>query len=171
MVQRIIAFLLFVILLPFVCVVYLTLFLGLIENPIFSQERIGLNQQKFTIYKFKSMKNGEITTMGKVIRKLGIDELPQLWNIVLGDMHFVGPRPLTQFDIDRLEWNTTSHKVRWSVKPGITGLAQLSNLCDKEVSWNNDIEYINHRSGSLDRKLIMKSILIPIVGKAKQSRQ
>ena len=117
------------------------------------------------------MKNGEITTMGKVIRKLGIDELPQLWNIVLGDMNFVGPRPLTQFDIDRLEWNTTSHKIRWTVKPGITGMAQLSNICDKEVSWNNDLEYINHRSGSLDRKLILKSILIPIVGKAKQSKQ
>ncbi|EMO88374.1 bacterial sugar transferase domain protein [Leptospira noguchii str. 2001034031] len=59
------------------------------------------------------------------MRKTGIDELPQIWNILIGDMRIAGPRPLTQFDVDRLNWNGKFYEIRWSVLPGITGLSQL----------------------------------------------
>lgn len=81
-------------------------------------------------------------------------------------MHFVGPRPLTQQDISRLQWDDAEHEPRWSVKPGITGVAQLVNVCDARVSWECDQHYLKHRSMLLDLKLIGQSLLVPIVGKS-----
>ncbi|MFT5777276.1 MAG: lipopolysaccharide/colanic/teichoic acid biosynthesis glycosyltransferase [Crocinitomicaceae bacterium] len=163
--QRVFAFLLVVLISPL-----LLLTLGLIwiierENPIFIQQRIGYNKQPFSIYKVRTMKAGRITLLGKVLRKTGIDEIPQLINIIKGEMKFVGPRPLTEADILRLHWNDDAHKRRWTVKPGITGLAQLINVCDATVSWNNDITYIDQVSVRLDLRIIWHSILIPFVGK------
>tara|TARA_B100000497_G_C7553837_1_gene334512 strand:- start:344 stop:706 length:363 start_codon:yes stop_codon:yes gene_type:complete len=112
------------------------------------------------------MKNGRITLLGRIFRKTGIDELPQLINILKGDMNFVGPRPLTKEDIVRLKWDGESQLRRWSVKPGITGMAQLVNVCDANVSWNADMEYISNRSVKLDLKIIWKSMLVPILGKS-----
>lgn len=134
----------------------------------FFQERIGKNQTPFTIYKFKSMKNNKVTFIGKVIRKTGIDEIPQLVNILKGEMSFVGPRPLTKSDIKRLNWTEKEHLFRWSVKPGITGLAQLSSICNAENSLRLDKKYIEEKSISIDLKLFLKSLLIPITGKSKQ---
>lgn len=141
--------------------------LFLFESPFYSQKRVGLNKVEFRLYKFKSMKNGVITLSGKVIRKTGIDEFPQLINIIKGEMNFVGPRPLTNSDIIRLGWDGESKSMRWNVKPGITGLAQLQGVCDKELSIENDMTYIHHQSTSLDLKIIWRSILIPFIGKGK----
>ena len=99
------------------------------------------------------------------LRKSGLDEIPQLYNIIRGDMNFVGPRPLTQFDINRLNWNKPEFSKRWTVKPGITGLAQLSKTCNSSLALKNDIYYIENKSFSLDLKLIVKSLLVPIIGK------
>lgn len=111
------------------------------------------------------MENQKVTFIGKFLRKLGLDEIPQLYNIMKGDMAFVGPRPLTQFDLDRLDWNKQEYAKRWSVKPGITGLAQLSKVCDSKLAMQNDLYYVENKHFLLDLKLITKSMLVPIMGK------
>ncbi len=93
----------------------------------FVQERVGLRRKHFFIIKLGSRKDGHVTRFGRFLRKTGLDELPQLVNILKGDMKFIGPRPLTAGDITRLGWDTAEFDLRWSVKPGITGPAQLSN--------------------------------------------
>ncbi len=113
------------------------------------------------------MYKGKITKIGRVLRKTGIDELPQLFNIVKGEMNFVGPRLLTKADIVRLKWDDALHEIRWSVRPGITGMAQLVNVCDAQVSWDCDMQYVESRSIKTDLQLLWKSILVPFIGKQK----
>lgn len=139
-------------------------------GAFFFQERPGKNERIFKIYKFKSMTderdaNGELlpdiyrlTKLGKILRKTSIDEIPQLWNVLKGDMSFIGPRPLL---IRYLPYYTQQEKIRHSVRPGITGLAQISgrnNLCwDKKLEY--DVEYASNVSFILDSKIIYKTIL------------
>ena len=121
---------------------------------IYSQERPGLHERVFKIYKFRTMtndvnKNGELlsdekrlTPLGKALRSASLDELPELWNILIGDMSVVGPRPLL---VQYLPYYTYEEKQRHSVRPGLTGLAQINgrNL----LEWNDrlrlDVEYVN----------------------------
>lgn len=131
----------------------------------FRQKRIGQFGQAFTIIKFRTMRDGQITGSGKWLRQTGLDELPQLWNILRGDMAFVGPRPLTQEDIGRLGWVTTKHQTRWHCKPGITGLAQLYSGRGKRVSWLLDNYYVKNSGVLLDLKILVTSALIGIMGK------
>lgn len=112
------------------------------------------------------MKDGEVTWHGKIWRRTGVDELPQFFNILKGDMSFVGPRPLLQSDIERLEWDRTYYDQRWELRPGIVGLAQLSPVCNRKMSWFLDRSYIAQQSFGLDMKILASSIFIPIVGKA-----
>lgn len=168
--QRIFALLLVLITSPFILLVLLLVLIFEQDNPVFIQERIGFQKTPFLVYKIRTMKAGRITFIGKILRKTGIDELPQLFNIAMGEMNFVGPRPLTQADIERLQWTREFHNKRWSVKPGITGLAQLVNVCDADVSLKNDFEYIDNRSWQLDLKIIYRSALVPIIGKAKAKK-
>ncbi len=163
--QRICAIFLLLIVSPFLLFIMVLILLIEWKTPIFVQLRIGINKTNFRIYKLRTMKNGKITMLGVLLRKTAIDELPQLINIIKGDMNFVGPRPLTLADITRLNWNKNSHKKRWSVKPGITGMAQLINVCDPKLSWRKDMEYIESRSAKLDRSLLWQSILVPFIGK------
>lgn len=165
--QRLFAFLLILLLMPvFLCT---ALLLALSDGlpVIFTQERIGRHRKPFTIYKFRTMKNGRVTLSGKLLRSTGLDELPQLINIVEGTMSFVGPRPLTTQDIDRLEWNDPSYDIRWQTTPGITGMGQLVAVCDKNVTFSNDAYYVEHRSMRLDLIVLRKSLLIPFIGKAR----
>ncbi len=134
---------------------------------LFLQDRVGKNQKPFVIYKFKSMQNHQVTSIGKVIRKTGLDEIPQLINILKGEMSFVGPRPLTQYDIQRLKWTSKEHEIRWSVNPGITGPAQLSVICNADNSFQLDKNYIKTKSSINDLKLFTRSMLIPFFGKSK----
>ena len=163
--MKIIAIIILILIFPLVIFITVLLFFQSGVNIIFSQQRVGLNQIGFTIYKFKTIENKKITFLGKFLRKSGLDEIPQLFNILKGDMNFVGPRPLTQFDINRLNWNKPEINKRWTVKPGITGLAQLSKTCDSVLTLKNDFYYIDHKSFILDLKLIVKSLLVPIIGK------
>ncbi|EMY13236.1 bacterial sugar transferase [Leptospira weilii str. Ecochallenge] len=135
-------------------------------HPIFFyQERLGLLRRPFRILKFRTMKDGEVTYLGHWLRKTGLDELPQIWNILIGDMGIVGPRPLTQYDVDRLEWNGKLHDVRWSVHPGIAGLSQLYSGMGARVSFCFDRSYLNSKSFIMDVKIVLSTFAINVFGK------
>lgn len=163
--MKIVAVIALIISLPIAFIISIIILLGSGKDVLFKQKRIGLNKTEFVILKFKTMENQKITSIGKIIRRLGLDEIPQLVNIIKGEMAFVGPRPLTGSDIDRLGWNNDDYKKRWSVKPGITGLAQLTNICDSNLAMKNDLFYTENKSFGLDLKTIVRSLLIPILGK------
>jgi len=165
--NRIITFVILIVILPFLILIA-SIILIIDRSPIFFvQERIGKKKKIFKIYKFRTMDNNKITSLGKLLRRTGIDEIPQLINILIGDMNFIGPRPLTTQDINRMEWNTNSHDIRWGVKPGITGLAQLSPICNKRISFFLDKFYVNNHSVILNGKIMYTSILILFLGKRK----
>ena len=163
--MRFLALTILIISIPLFIVLALSIYLKSGSKVIFQQKRVGINKTEFTIYKFRTMEQNKITSLGKLIRKLGLDELPQLWNILKGNMAFVGPRPLTREDIDRLGWNNASYSKRWSVKPGITGKAQLISICDASLSIQNDMWYVENQSFWVDLNILSKSILVPITGK------
>lgn len=165
--QRFIALILVLLLSPFLLLTIVFVWIWDFSPPVFIQERIGFEKEPFFVYKIRTMRDGKITGIGRILRKTGIDELPQLFNIMKGEMNFVGPRPLTKSDILRLGWDGLSHEIRWSIKPGITGFAQLVNVCDAAVSWDCDMKYINNRSPKTDMRILWKSFLVPFVGKSK----
>ena len=166
----IIAFVALILILPIMLLVSLMIVLIDMQSAFFVQERLGKNKVPFKIIKFQTMKNGKITGLGNVLRKTGIDELPQLINILKGQMSFVGPRPLTNEDVTRLGWNEEYYSKRWNLKPGIVGLAQLSPICHKKMSWYLDRHYIQEQNFILDIKILAFSALIPVVGKAKMKK-
>ncbi|MBM9579563.1 sugar transferase [Leptospira sp. 201903070] len=135
------------------------------RSIFFLQERIGLSKKPFRIYKFRTMKNGEITKLGHWLRITGVDELPQIWNIFKGDMGIVGPRPLTRFDIDRLGWNHKYYDIRWTVLPGITGLSQLYAGMGSRISFRFDRSYLKNRNLGLDIRIILLTFVINVFGK------
>lgn len=155
---------------PIVLFASIALWLQLKECPIFVQKRPGLNGKIFSIYKLKTMKslldlNGSLlpdhlrlTSLGKMVRKFSIDELPQLLNVLKGEMSFIGPRPLLP---EYLELYNKKQIERHSVKPGITGWAQVNGR--NTISWTEkfklDVWYANHLSLSLDLKIIYLTIV------------
>ncbi|TCT12861.1 lipopolysaccharide/colanic/teichoic acid biosynthesis glycosyltransferase [Natranaerovirga pectinivora] len=136
---------------------------------IFKQDRPGLNEKIFKMYKFRTMtdekdENGELlpddirlTKFGKVLRATSLDELPELWNIIRGDMSIVGPRPLL---VKYLPLYTIEQKRRHDVRPGLSGLAQVNgrNAIDWEEKFMLDIEYVNNISFIEDWKIIFNTI-------------
>lgn len=137
---------------------------------IFAQDRPGLNENIFRMYKFRSMidtrdENGNLlsdserlTKFGKKLRATSLDELPELWNIIRGDMAIVGPRPLlTQY----LELYNEHQKRRHEVRPGLTGYAQVNgrNYISWEDKFNLDVEYVDSVSFIGDWKIIFKTIV------------
>lgn len=135
-------------------------------RPIFFlQERIGLNRKPFRIVKFRTMKDGEVTNLGSWLRKTGIDELPQIWNVLIGDMSVVGPRPLTQLDVDRLGWDRKFYEIRWSVLPGITGLSQLYSGMGSRVSFCFERSYLNSKNLGLDIGIVFLTFAMNGFGK------
>ena len=150
---------------PILLLISLFIYIESRTGVIFKQVRIGLHKKEFVIYKFKTMENNKVTFIGKFLRKLGLDEIPQLINIIYGQMNFIGPRPLTKFDIDRLGWDEDEFSNRWEVKPGITGVSQLSKVCDASITMQNDLYYVVNCSFVFDLKIIVKTLLIPIIGK------
>ncbi|MGL5964207.1 MAG: sugar transferase, partial [Fusobacteriaceae bacterium] len=155
------------------------------ENPaFFKQKRIGAGGKEFEIMKFRSMRlhnpeehskyagkgDNRITKVGKFIRKTRLDELPQIFNVLKGDMSFVGPRP---------EWNELGrdyekkinmYKVRYAVKPGLTGWAQVmypygANLDDAKKKLEYDIYYIKHQNVILDIIILFKTVKVVLFGK------
>lgn len=141
------------------------------RHPIFfKQDRVGKNKEIFKILKFQTMINEVPTQTGKLLRKTGLDELPQFLNVLKGDMSIVGPRALTSFDIERLGWNDDYHKIRWSLKPGITGFAQIYGGQHRKLSWFWDKRYIMCNSLFIDFKIIVISFLMNIFGKTRVRR-
>ncbi|TGK08272.1 glycosyl transferase [Leptospira selangorensis] len=136
------------------------------SGPIFFlQERIGLGKKVFRIWKFRTLKDGIPTRTGSFLRNTGLDELPQIWNIVKGDMSIVGPRPLTEQDIRRLGWGVESLDRRWSVRPGITGLSQLYSGRGSKYSLCFDLSYLKRRSFILDSKIVILTLVMNLFGK------
>lgn len=132
------------------------------EKPIFSQIRTGKNGKEFRLYKFRSIgKDKKYTKVGKILRKTSLDELPQMFNILIGNMSFVGPRP---WIIDYYEYMNDYQRRRVEVLPGITGLAQVNgrngiSIFDK-IEY--DIKYIENYSFITDMRIIFKTIYVII---------
>jgi sugar transferase EpsL len=136
---------------------------------LFKQERPGLHGKTFFVYKFRSMTdekdadgellpdNVRLTSFGKVIRKLSLDELPQLWNVFKGDMSFVGPRPLL---VEYLPLYNKRQAKRHNVRPGITGWAQVNGR--NTISWKEkfelDVWYVENQSFWLDMKILFMTV-------------
>ena len=157
------------------------------KAPVFySQERVGLDGQAFNIIKFRSMridaeKNGaqmasenddRTTTIGKFIRKYRIDELPQIYNVMRGDMGFVGPRPERPEFVQQLIKNIPYYNERHNVKPGLTGWAQLkypygATEEDSLEKLKYDLYYIKHRSFMLDLLILIRTVEIVLFGKGR----
>ncbi len=137
---------------------------------IFRQKRAGLNKEPFQLLKFQTMVDGVPTRIGRVLRRTGLDELPQFVNVLKGDMSIVGPRALTQFDIERLGWGDAHHARRWMIMPGITGYAQLYGGQHRRTSWFWDRKYIETNSFFTDIGVIIASAFMNILGK-KRVRQ
>lgn len=158
-----------IILSPFFLIIALLVRVKLGSPVIFKQKRPGLNEKIFTMYKFRTMtderdKNGELlsdsfrlTKFGKLLRSTSLDELPELINILKGDMSIIGPRPLL---VDYLSLYNSQQKRRHEVRPGLTGLAQISGR--NAISWEDkldlDIEYVDNITFSADWLIIFKTI-------------
>jgi len=159
-----------------------------VDSPgraIFSQERIGENSEIFTLYKFRSMRadaekncgpvwaseeDPRITKVGKIIRKLRLDELPQLWNVIKGDMSFVGPRPERAYFVERLNKIVPYYNERFAVKPGITGWAQIKypyGASDEDAlgKLKYDLYYIKNMSLIMDLVVILHTVKVVLLGR------
>lgn len=138
---------------------------------IFKQERPGLNEKIFTLYKFRTMTDAKdeqgnllpdeirLTKFGKLLRSTSLDELPELFNILKGDMAIVGPRPLL---VSYLPFYNDNEKHRHDVRPGLTGWAQVNgrNFLGWDYRLEKDIEYVSKVSFLFDIKIIIKTVLI-----------
>lgn len=136
---------------------------------LFRQERPGLNEKIFTLCKFRTMtdardKDGNLlpdkdrlTSFGKLLRATSLDELPEFFNILKGDMSFIGPRPLL---VRYLPYYKEEERVRHSVRPGLTGLAQVNgrNALNWEERFHYDIYYVNHCSFLQDVSIVCKTV-------------
>ena len=150
-------------------------------GPLFAQERLGKDGKPFMMRKFRTMhvdaeKDGaqwsrgeadqRITKVGAFLRKVRLDELPQLWNILKGEMSFVGPRPERQVFYDEFETYIHGFSERLKVKPGLTGLAQINGgyFLRPEEKVRYDVEYIKTRSLWLDVKILLKTVVVVLSG-------
>lgn len=163
------AFLALILLSPIIIITTLLLFVVNKGKPFFFQKRPGKNERIFNIIKFKTMTdkkdaNGNLlsdserlTRIGLMVRKASIDEIPQLFNVLKGDMSIIGPRPLLP---QYLPYYTEEERLRHAVRPGITGLAQVNgrNFLDWDPRLKLDVEYIRTLSLKLDLKILIKTI-------------
>ena len=138
---------------------------------IFHQERPGYREKIFTLCKFRTMTDekdaqGELlpdsvrlTAFGSFLRKTSLDELPELWNIFRGDMSIIGPRPLL---VGYLPYYTQRERLRHTVRPGLTGLAQVSGR--NFIAWDHrlakDVEYVEHLTFLMDLKILWKTVMV-----------
>lgn len=154
-------------------------------TAIFSQERIGLHGKPFFIYKFRSMKmNAEedepllfsqenderLTRIGKTLREHHLDELPQLWNVLKGDMSFVGPRPERKFYIDQIMEHNPDYVKLYQIRPGVTSYATLYNgytdTMEKMLRrLDLDLYYLDHNSLLFDMKILWMTFTSIVFGK------
>ncbi|MDO4332381.1 MAG: sugar transferase [Eubacteriales bacterium] len=138
---------------------------------LFRQKRPGLGERIFTLYKFRTMtdardENGDLlpdkerlTSFGKFLRATSLDELPEFFNILKGDMSFIGPRPLL---VSYLPYYTEEESLRHTVRPGLTGLAQVSgrNFLDWDKRLEKDVEYVKGLSFGMDMKVLFLTVKV-----------
>jgi len=138
---------------------------------LFTQERAGRHMKPFTMYKFRTMRadadpfgesprmaeDARLTPLGRFLRETSLDELPQLWNVLRGDMSLVGPRPLY---MEQARVFTERQRRRLEVRPGITGLAQIQGRGEvpHEEKLEIDVQYVEHMSLTLDLKILAKTV-------------
>lgn len=152
-------------------------------SAIFSQERIGYRGKPFTIYKFRTMSEpekepqlvakssiGQSTKTELFLREHHLDELPQLWNVLKGDMSFVGPRPERRFYIDKIMANDPSYVLIYEMRPGLTSEATLYNgytdtMEKMLIRLHMDTDYLKRRSLALDASIIAKTFISIVSGK------
>ena len=152
---------------------------------IYSQERIGLHGKPFRILKFRSMKtdaekdgsallagdnDSRLTRSGKFLRQHHLDELPQLWNVFVGDMSFVGPRPERKFYIDQIMERNPKYELLYKIRPGVTSYATLYNgytdTMEKMLRrLDFDLEYLHHHSFLFDMKILWRTFISIVFGK------
>lgn len=161
---------------PAILIVGLAIRLFTGKPILFRQERPGLNGQSFTCLKFRTMtnkcgENGQLlcdrdrmTRLGAFLRRSSLDELPQLWNIVRGDLSFVGPRPLLK---EYLPYYTSEERRRHSVRPGLTGWAQVHGRNENEFDerLKMDVWYVDHLSWRLDLRILLATIGLVVTSK------
>jgi lipopolysaccharide/colanic/teichoic acid biosynthesis glycosyltransferase len=149
---------------------------------LFSQRRPGRNDEPFTIYKFRTMiepRPGEsrlhsdgarVTALGALLRKTSIDELPELWNVLRGEMSLVGPRPLL---LEYLPKYTAAQRRRHEVRPGITGWAQVNGRQSIPFSkrLELDVWYVDNRSLGLDLSILLKTVAQAVIGQGQHTGQ
>lgn len=164
------ALLLLIVLSPILLIIAILVRIKLGSPVIFQQWRPGKDEKIFKLYKFRTMtearnKKGKLlpdekrlTKFGKFLRSTSLDELPELLNILKGDMSFIGPRPLA---VQYLPYYNNKEKHRHDVKPGLTGWAQINGR--NNLTWENrfrlDIEYVNHITLDKDTKIILRTII------------
>lgn len=168
--------LMFIGLFPFFLLLFLILAVSFKGSPFFAQERPGKNGKQFWILKFRTMTdavdtNGNLladdkrlTSLGKIVRKTSLDEIPQLVNVLRGDMSLVGPRPLLP---EYLPLYSERQARRHAVKPGVTGWAQINgrNAISWEQKFDFDVWYVDHLSFGLDLKILLETLWNVIRGK------
>ncbi|MFW9259581.1 sugar transferase [Nostoc sp. CALU 546] len=169
--DRVVAAIALIFLFPLLMGVAIAIYFRMGQPVIFTQPRPGQNARIFNFYKFRTMTNEcdtegnllpddkRLTAFGKLLRQTSLDELPQLWNVLKGDMSFVGPRPLLVKYLDRY---TPQQARRHEVKPGITGWAQVNGRRTLDQVWNKkfqlDVWYIDNWSLWLDLKILFMTI-------------
>ncbi|MEL6441239.1 MAG: sugar transferase [Cyanobacteria bacterium J06621_8] len=169
-VDRLLSAIALLILSPAILVLAIAIYFNMGSPVIFSQPRGGKDNSVFTFYKFRTMNDARdsegnllpdmqrLTPLGQFLRQSSLDELPQLWNILKGDMSFVGPRPFIAVYLERY---TPEQARRHAVKPGITGWAQINGR--NSISWEEkfklDLWYIDHWSLGLDLKILLQTVI------------
>jgi sugar transferase (PEP-CTERM system associated) len=170
--------------LPLMGVIALAIFLDSGGPVIFKQERVGQHGRIFVLYKFRTMveaidggrnpqpteiADARFTRIGRALRRTRLDELPQLWNILLGDMGFIGPRPFVpNQERDCLE-NIPHYRQRWTIRPGVTGWAQVNRGYNVTIEDNKeklafDLYYIKNQSIGLDLLILLKTMKVTLLG-------
>ena len=164
---------------PFVAVLALLIRLESPGHPIYQQTRVGKDGRSFSIYKLRTMVRGaeftgaglsiqqgddRITRIGAWLRRYSLDELPNLWNVLRGEMSIVGPRPTIPVQVEQY---TERQRGRLGVKPGITGWAQINGRA--ALPWADRIEldlwYVEHQSLSLDVKILVRTVEMVLTGR------
>ena len=168
---------------PILALVYIAGFFDT-GSPLFHQERVGRHQRSFILLKFRTMRTGTksvathlatasaVTKLGSFLRRSKLDELPQLWNVLKGEMSLVGPRPERKFFIDQIVQIAPHYKHLHRVKPGITSWGQVKygyaeNVSEMIERLKYDLLYIENMSLMVDLKILIYTVLIVVQGRGK----
>lgn len=179
-IEIIFSFVLLVLTAPLLLLCFLLVVLESPGGALYHQERLGLNNKPFKIYKIRSMyinseingpqwaksNDSRVTRVGKIIRKTRIDELPQLINVLKGEMSVIGPRPEREFFITQFSNEVPEFHLRTLVKPGLTGLAQVDGGYDLNFKekLEKDLYYIQNKNFKMDLYIIVKTVKIVLIG-------